>query len=153
MPFVILVMVVTSLIRYLYHLPGVTHWTEVYFLQIIAASLPLLQIVFPIAWVTLNCYGLARYFKHILKLFIFLSYEYIFMSMFFTGLNFYRKRGKSTLVQNRVPYQRIRAIPWYKLSASPTLSHKHWRLWEELSGIFSLEGKIWSLELPILYMF
>ncbi|XP_045449004.1 transmembrane protein 94 [Melitaea cinxia] len=61
LPFVILVMVVTSLIRYLYHLPGVTHWTEVYFLQIIAASLPLLQIVFPIAWVTLNCYGLARF--------------------------------------------------------------------------------------------
>ncbi|XP_046959526.1 transmembrane protein 94 isoform X3 [Vanessa cardui] len=61
LPLVILLMVVTSLIRYLYHLPGVTHWTEVYFLQIIAASLPLLQIVFPIAWVTLNCYGLARF--------------------------------------------------------------------------------------------
>ncbi|GBP77242.1 Transmembrane protein 94 [Eumeta japonica] len=27
----------------------------------IAASLPLLQIIFPIAWVTLNCYGLAKF--------------------------------------------------------------------------------------------
>ncbi|KAG6454754.1 transmembrane protein 94 isoform X2 [Manduca sexta] len=61
LPLVISVVVVASFIRHVYHLPGVTHWTEIYFLQTIAASLPLLQIVFPIAWVTLNCCGMARF--------------------------------------------------------------------------------------------
>ncbi|CAH3997651.1 unnamed protein product [Pieris brassicae] len=61
LPLVILLMVVACLFRHIYHLPGVTHWTEIYFIQTIAASLPLLQIIFPIAWVTLNCYGLARF--------------------------------------------------------------------------------------------
>nr|AGC92690.2 hypothetical protein [Heliconius erato] len=61
LPLVISITVVASSIRHLYHLPGVTHWTEIYFLQIIAATLPLLQIIFPIAWVTLNCYGLSRF--------------------------------------------------------------------------------------------
>ncbi|XP_075973229.1 transmembrane protein 94-like protein l(2)k05819 [Anticarsia gemmatalis] len=61
LPLVISLVVVASFARHVYHLPGVTHWTEVYFLQTIAASLPLLQIIFPIAWVTLNCYGLARF--------------------------------------------------------------------------------------------
>lgn len=61
LPLVISLVVVASFLRHVYHLPGVTHWTEIYFLQTIAASLPLLQIVFPIAWVTLNCYGLARF--------------------------------------------------------------------------------------------
>lgn len=59
MPVVIILMVVGCIIRHLYDLPGTTHWTEVYLLQTIAASLPLLQIIFPIIWVTLNCYGLA----------------------------------------------------------------------------------------------
>ncbi|KPJ08304.1 hypothetical protein RR48_13043 [Papilio machaon] len=61
LPLVISIMVVASFFRHMYHLPGITHWTEIYFLQTIAASLPLLQIIFPIAWVTLNCYGLARF--------------------------------------------------------------------------------------------
>nr|QFR37578.1 lethal [Phigalia pilosaria] len=61
LPLVISMFVVASFVRHVYHLPGVTHWTEIYFLQTIAASLPLLQIVFPIAWVLLNCYGLARF--------------------------------------------------------------------------------------------
>ncbi|XP_026332948.1 transmembrane protein 94 isoform X2 [Hyposmocoma kahamanoa] len=61
LPLVISLVVVASFVRHVYHLPGVTHWSEIYFLQTIAASLPLLQIVFPIAWVTLNCYGLARF--------------------------------------------------------------------------------------------
>ncbi|CAH0719577.1 unnamed protein product, partial [Brenthis ino] len=61
LPLVISVIVVASLIRHLYQPPGATHWTEMYFLQVIAAILPLLQIIFPIAWVTLNCYGLARF--------------------------------------------------------------------------------------------
>ncbi|CAK1595846.1 unnamed protein product [Parnassius mnemosyne] len=61
LPLVISLVVVASFVRHMYHLPGVTHWTEIYFLQTIAASLPLLQIIFPIAWVTLNCYGLARF--------------------------------------------------------------------------------------------
>ncbi|XP_050670868.1 transmembrane protein 94 isoform X2 [Leptidea sinapis] len=61
LPLVIVLMVVACLFRHVYHLPGVTHWTEIYFLQTIAASLPVLQIVFPVAWVTLNCYGHARF--------------------------------------------------------------------------------------------
>ncbi|XP_059059212.1 transmembrane protein 94 isoform X1 [Achroia grisella] len=61
LPLVISMVVVASFVRHVYHLPGVTHWTEIYFLQTIAASLPLLQIIFPIAWVTLNCYGMARF--------------------------------------------------------------------------------------------
>ncbi|XP_050561045.1 transmembrane protein 94 isoform X1 [Spodoptera frugiperda] len=61
LPLVISLVVIASFVRHVYHLPGVTHWTEIYFLQTIAASLPLLQIVFPIAWVTLNCFGLARF--------------------------------------------------------------------------------------------
>ncbi|KAI8435668.1 hypothetical protein MSG28_003928 [Choristoneura fumiferana] len=61
LPLVILLVVVASFVRHVYHLPGVTHWTEIYFLQTIAASLPLLQIIFPIAWVALNCYGMARF--------------------------------------------------------------------------------------------
>lgn len=61
LPMVISIVVIASFVRHVYQLPGVTHWTEIYFLQTIAASLPLLQIIFPIAWVTLNCYGLARF--------------------------------------------------------------------------------------------
>ncbi|CAB3253813.1 unnamed protein product [Arctia plantaginis] len=61
LPLVISIVVIASFFRHVYHLPGVTHWTEIYFLQTVAASLPLLQIIFPIAWVTLNCYGLARF--------------------------------------------------------------------------------------------
>ncbi|KAJ0177027.1 hypothetical protein K1T71_007036 [Dendrolimus kikuchii] len=61
LPLVICIVVIASFVRHVYHLPGVTYWTEIYFLQTIAASLPLLQIIFPIAWITLNCYGLARF--------------------------------------------------------------------------------------------
>ncbi|XP_028171231.1 transmembrane protein 94 isoform X3 [Ostrinia furnacalis] len=61
LPLVIVVVVAASVARHVHDLPGATHWTEIYFLQTIAASLPLLQIVFPLAWVTLNCYGLARF--------------------------------------------------------------------------------------------
>ncbi|XP_049868752.1 transmembrane protein 94 isoform X2 [Pectinophora gossypiella] len=61
LPLVISLVVIASFVRHVYHLPGVTHWTEIYFLQTIAASIPLIQIIFPLAWVTLNCYGLARF--------------------------------------------------------------------------------------------
>ncbi|KAL0840966.1 hypothetical protein ABMA28_014754 [Loxostege sticticalis] len=61
LPLVIVVVVAAALARHARALPGATHWTEIYFLQTIAASLPLLQIVFPLTWVTLNCYGLARF--------------------------------------------------------------------------------------------
>ncbi|XP_068632229.1 endoplasmic reticulum magnesium-transporting P-type ATPase isoform X2 [Battus philenor] len=61
LPLVISIVVIASFFRHMYHLPGITHWTEIYFLQTIAASLPVLQFIFPIAWVTLNCYGLARF--------------------------------------------------------------------------------------------
>ncbi|XP_063362048.1 transmembrane protein 94 [Cydia amplana] len=61
LPLVILLVVVASFVRHVYQLPGVTHWTEVYFLQTVAASLPLLQIIFPVVWVALNCYGMARF--------------------------------------------------------------------------------------------
>ncbi|XP_060802787.1 transmembrane protein 94 [Amyelois transitella] len=61
LPLVIALVVVASFVRHVYQLPGGTHWPEIYLLQTIAASLPLLQIIFPIAWVSLTCYGLARF--------------------------------------------------------------------------------------------
>ncbi|XP_039753975.1 transmembrane protein 94 isoform X3 [Pararge aegeria] len=61
LPIVISLMAATSVARHLCRLTGTAHWTEIYLLQIAAASVPLLQIFFPIAWVTLNCYGLARF--------------------------------------------------------------------------------------------
>lgn len=61
LPIVVGVVTVVNIVRHVYQLPGVNHWTETYLLQTIAASLPILQIVFPIAWVGLNCYGLARF--------------------------------------------------------------------------------------------
>ncbi|XP_053607404.1 transmembrane protein 94 isoform X2 [Plodia interpunctella] len=61
LPLVIALVVVGSFVRHMYQLPGGKHWAEIYLLQTIAASLPLLQIIFPIAWVSLTCYGLARF--------------------------------------------------------------------------------------------
>lgn len=38
LPLVISIVVIASFIRHVYHLPGVTHWTEIYFLQTIGTS-------------------------------------------------------------------------------------------------------------------
>ncbi|XP_045771741.1 transmembrane protein 94 isoform X4 [Maniola jurtina] len=61
LPVVVSLVLAASAARHVARLPGAPHWSEVYLLQPAAASVPLLQIFFPLAWVTLNCYGLARF--------------------------------------------------------------------------------------------
>ncbi|XP_034830501.1 transmembrane protein 94 isoform X3 [Maniola hyperantus] len=61
LPVAVSLVLAASAARHVARLPGAPHWSEVYLLQPAAASVPLLQIFFPLAWVTLNCYGLARF--------------------------------------------------------------------------------------------
>jgi hypothetical protein len=51
-----------NLIRFLYlgRWVGVGHWTEMFLLQTAAVALPLLPVVFPIAWLVLDSLGMAR---------------------------------------------------------------------------------------------
>jgi hypothetical protein len=51
-----------NLIRFLYlgRWVGVGHWTEMFLLQAAAVALPLLPVVFPIAWLILDSLGMAR---------------------------------------------------------------------------------------------
>ncbi|CAK9834103.1 Transmembrane protein 94 [Anthophora retusa] len=47
---------------------GVGYWNEMFLLQPIAISIPLLPLVFPTCWIFLNCFGMAR-FKALFKLY------------------------------------------------------------------------------------
>lgn len=51
-----------NLIRFLYlgRWVGVGHWTEMFLLQTAAVALPLLPVVFPMAWLILDALGMAR---------------------------------------------------------------------------------------------
>jgi hypothetical protein len=51
-----------NLIRFLYlgRWVGVGHWTEMFLLQTAAVALPLLPVVFPMAWLILESLGMAR---------------------------------------------------------------------------------------------
>ncbi|XP_052740151.1 transmembrane protein 94 [Bicyclus anynana] len=60
LPVAVALTLAASVARQLCGLPS-AHWSEAYLLQTVAASLPLLQIFFPVTWITLNCYGLARF--------------------------------------------------------------------------------------------
>jgi len=93
-PILLIIILVTNLLRYLYLADyfGIGHWSETFLLQPIAVSLPLLPLVFPICWLFLNCFGMAR-FKALFKLYLStkklqVSIEYIyvcFQKMFFDG--------------------------------------------------------------------
>ena len=51
-----------NLIRFFYlgRWVGVGHWTEIFLLQTAAVALPLLPVVFPMAWLILDALGMAR---------------------------------------------------------------------------------------------
>ncbi|XP_050461662.1 transmembrane protein 94 isoform X2 [Cataglyphis hispanica] len=70
-PILLIVILVINLLRYMYLADyfGTGHWSEMFLLQPIAVSLPLLPLVFPSCWIFLNCFGMAR-FKALFKLYL-----------------------------------------------------------------------------------
>ncbi|XP_043281137.1 transmembrane protein 94 isoform X2 [Venturia canescens] len=69
-PILLIIVVLVNLLRYLYltEYVGIGHWSEIFLLQPIAVTLPLLPIIFPAFWILLNCFGMAR-FKALFKLY------------------------------------------------------------------------------------
>ncbi|XP_047352774.1 transmembrane protein 94 isoform X3 [Vespa velutina] len=69
-PLILTIIVAINLFRYLYlsELFGIGSWIEMFLLQPVAVTLPLLPIIFPTCWVFLNCLGMAR-FKALCKLY------------------------------------------------------------------------------------
>ncbi|XP_076680619.1 transmembrane protein 94-like protein l(2)k05819 isoform X4 [Andrena cerasifolii] len=69
-PVLLIIVLVVNLFRYLYlsEYFGVGYWNEMFLLQPIAVSIPLLPLVFPVCWIFLNCFGMAR-FKALFKLY------------------------------------------------------------------------------------
>ncbi|XP_053975202.1 transmembrane protein 94 isoform X3 [Hylaeus volcanicus] len=69
-PVLLIIVLIVNLFRYLYlsEYFGVGYWNEMFLLQPIAISIPLLPLVFPICWIFLNCFGMAR-FKALFKLY------------------------------------------------------------------------------------
>ncbi|CAG5101385.1 Similar to Tmem94: Transmembrane protein 94 (Mus musculus) [Cotesia congregata] len=69
-PILLITVLIVNLLRYLYFYKyaGTGHWTELFLLQPIAVTLPLLPIIFPIFWIVLNCFGMAR-FKALFQLY------------------------------------------------------------------------------------
>ncbi|XP_014604302.1 PREDICTED: uncharacterized protein KIAA0195 isoform X1 [Polistes canadensis] len=69
-PLILTFIVAINLFRYLYLSErfGIGTWVEMFLLQPIAVTLPLLPVIFPICWIFLNCMGMAR-FKALCKLY------------------------------------------------------------------------------------
>ncbi|KAK0084269.1 hypothetical protein PV325_007343 [Microctonus aethiopoides] len=69
-PILLIIVQLVNLLRYLYFYEyvGIGHWTELFLLQPIAVTLPLLPIIFPTLWIVLNCFGMAR-FKALFELY------------------------------------------------------------------------------------
>ncbi|XP_011308488.1 uncharacterized protein KIAA0195 isoform X3 [Fopius arisanus] len=69
-PIILIIVQLVNLLRYLYFHEnfGSGHWTELFMLQPIAVTLPLLPIIFPTLWIVLNCFGMAR-FKALFELY------------------------------------------------------------------------------------
>ncbi|KAK9307442.1 hypothetical protein QLX08_002248 [Tetragonisca angustula] len=69
-PILLIIVLLVNLFRYLYVTEyfGVGYWNEMFLLQPIAISIPLLPLVFPTCWIFLNCFGMAR-FKALFKLY------------------------------------------------------------------------------------
>lgn len=69
-PILLIIVLVANLFRYMYvsEYFGVGYWNEMFLLQPIAISIPLLPLVFPTCWIFLNCFGMAR-FKALFKLY------------------------------------------------------------------------------------
>ncbi|XP_020292489.1 transmembrane protein 94 isoform X2 [Pseudomyrmex gracilis] len=70
-PILLIIILVVNLLRYLYPTDyfSTGHWSEMFLLQPIAVTLPLLPLVFPACWIFLNCFGMAR-FKALFKLYL-----------------------------------------------------------------------------------
>ncbi|XP_023717752.1 transmembrane protein 94-like [Cryptotermes secundus] len=62
LPVTLVCVLFVNLIRFLYlsRWVGVGHWTEMFLLQTVAVALPLLPVVFPMAWLILDSLGMAR---------------------------------------------------------------------------------------------
>ena len=69
-PILLIIVLIVNLIRHLYlsEYMGLGTWYEMFLLQPIAVTLPLLPISFPAWWIFLNCFGMAR-FKALFKLY------------------------------------------------------------------------------------
>lgn len=69
-PILLIIVLLINLLRHLYFhkYAGTGHWTELYLLQPVAVTLPLLPIIFPVFWIFLNCFGMAR-FKALFQLY------------------------------------------------------------------------------------
>ncbi|KAK0168024.1 hypothetical protein PV327_001865 [Microctonus hyperodae] len=69
-PILLIVVQLINLLRYLYFYEyfGIGHSTELFLLQPIAVTLPLLPIIFPTLWIVLSCFGMAR-FKALFELY------------------------------------------------------------------------------------
>ncbi|KAG7210195.1 hypothetical protein KM043_011750 [Ampulex compressa] len=69
-PILLIIVLVMNLLRCLYlsEYFSIGFWSEMFLLQPIAVSLPLLPLVFPACWIFLNCFGMAR-FKALFKLY------------------------------------------------------------------------------------
>lgn len=66
--FILLLMVNFMRYFYLTDYVGIGHWTELFLTQPVAVTLPLLPVAFPLWWIALNCFGMAR-FKALFKLY------------------------------------------------------------------------------------
>lgn len=69
-PIMLVFLLVFNVVRYLYlyKFVGIGHWTEMFLIQPVAVTLPLLPVTLPIWWIILNCFGMAR-FKALFKLY------------------------------------------------------------------------------------
>lgn len=69
-PILFTLIFIVNLIRYTYLSDyfGVGSWTDMFLKQPVAVTLPLLPLAFPLWWIALNCFGMAR-FKALFKLY------------------------------------------------------------------------------------
>ncbi|KAJ8664808.1 hypothetical protein QAD02_006470 [Eretmocerus hayati] len=69
-PVLLIFLLIVNFIRFFYSTAyaGIGHWTEMFLIQPVAVSLPLLPMAFPLWWISLNCFGMAR-FKALFQLY------------------------------------------------------------------------------------
>nr|CAD7400460.1 unnamed protein product [Timema poppensis] len=60
LPFTVVSVLFVNLLKFIYLRQWLGHWTEVFLLQPVSVSLPLLPITFPAAWLVLDSLGMAR---------------------------------------------------------------------------------------------
>nr|CAD7588508.1 unnamed protein product [Timema genevievae] len=60
LPVTVVSVLFVNLLKFIYLRQWLGHWTEVFLLQPVSVSLPLLPITFPVAWLVLDSLGMAR---------------------------------------------------------------------------------------------